>query len=610
MSANTQYFWGLFSSSGTASDEIRFLRDQASNNGAESRIIESPAITGLCVTHTNGRKLKYNRPQDMSLMEIIDSKNVLMVINGDIYNLSVLSRELNIGSSESGNIQDVLIQAYELWGTEFFSKLNGAYSLVLFDRKKMRLYLARDYHGVKSMYYHFDKETGLTFSSRLSAIFRRKNIPLYIEQSSVQEYLRFLDITAPNTVYKNIFSLEPGYFLEFNGADCSLKKMRSEICDTSGLTFDEALKNFDYLLTESLKRRIHGKKTGFFLSGGIDSSMLCTLGAKIHKEQIEAFTVGFDVEGQNEMPVAAQVAEFLGIKHHKLYFDINQYREAFDTIVASIDSPFADPATVPTLLCFNYCRKYVDVAIDGTGADGLFGTMPPRYIRFALEYSSRLPSHLRQKIASYMKSHHKLSGYAPIFDFDDPQELLIIWKGWSKREIEELCRIKCSFEHTTFYKIFRESLKLSPLELYSVLLSHMPDNRLHEMAYLSDLTVRFPFWDKEFVSFVKGLRVSYKYRHGESKFILKKLLESYVPKSLWNVPKHGFNFPFEALLKWNNFELIKKYLSVDSLKLHGFFDIQTVNSYVNRYINGDNSLRFKIWALVVFQAWYLRHYRI
>lgn len=403
MTANTQYFWGLFSSSGAASEEIRFLRDQVSNNGAESRIIESPALAGLCVTHTNGRKHKHDSSPDMSLMEIIDGKNVLMVINSDICNLSELSRELNIGSSEGGNIRDVLIQAYEAWGTEFFSKLNGAYSLVLFDRKKMRLYLARDYHGVKSMYYHFDKETGLTFASRLSAIFRRKNTPLYIERSSVQEYLRFLDITAPNTVYKNIFSLEPGYFLEFNGADCALKKMHSEVYDTSGLTFDDALKNFDYLLTESLNRRLHRQKTGFFLSGGIDSSMLCTLGSKINRDQIEAYTVGFSDEGQNEMSVASKVAGFLGIKHHKLHFGLNQYRIAFESITSSVDSPFADPATIPTLLCFNHCKTNVDVVIDGTGADALFGLMPARYIRFALNYSSKLPINMRHKIASFLK---------------------------------------------------------------------------------------------------------------------------------------------------------------------------------------------------------------
>lgn len=608
MSANAQYFWGLLSSSGKAFEEILSLKKQVSNNGAESRIIESPAHAGLCVAYTNSRKFRYANPADKSLMEIIDSKNVLIVIDGEIYNLSELSRELNSGFSEGGNIQDVLIQAYESWGTEFFSKLNGVFSLVLYDMKKMKLYLARDFHGVKSMCYHFDKETGLTFASRLSAIFRRKNIPLYIERTSVQEYLRFLAITAPNTVYKNIFSLEPGYFLEFNGTDCALKKMRSEIYDTSGLTFDDALVNFDYLLTESLKRRLHMQKTSFFLSGGIDSSMLCTLGAKINREQIEAYTVGFGDEGQNEISVASKVAEFLRIKHHKLHFDINQYRMAFDSIVSSIDSPFADPATIPTFLCFNHCKKNVDVVIDGTGADALFGTMPARYIRFALNYSSRLPINTRHKIVSFLKNLDLLSGYSPIFDFDEPQELLIIWKGWTKKEIEKLCMSGCSFEHTAFYKTFRESLQLTPLDLYSVLLSCMPDDRLHEMSFLSNLTVRFPYWDNEFVSFVKGLQSSYKYRHGESKFILRKLLASYVPESLWNMPKQGFNFPFETLLKMNDYEIISIYLNENLLKQHGLFDAGMVSDYVRRYKSGDSLLRFKIWALVVFQAWHSKHF--
>jgi asparagine synthase (glutamine-hydrolysing) len=596
-----QYFLGLLSSfSKEVSEEICSIKEHFSDNGAECRILKSSGHMGLCLTDTDGRKQKNS-------IEIMGRENLLIVMDGEIYNLPELAGELNINYSQSGTVSDVLISAYEAWGTELFSRLNGVYSLALWDMRKTKLYLVRDFHGAKSMYYHFDKKTGLTFASRLSAIFRRKSVTLCVEPASVQEYLRFLDITAPNTIYKNVFSLEPGYFLEFNGTDYKLEKMDFRIQDTSGLEFDEALEKFDYLLTRSVRRRFDSQKTGFFLSGGIDSSMLCTLGTKINKEQIEAFTVGFGIEGQNEVPVASKVAEFLRIKHHKLYFDINQYRMAFDTIVASIDSPFADPATVPTLLCFNHCRKYVDVAIDGTGADGLLGSMPPRYIRFALDYSSRLPINTRHKIASFLKNRSMLSGYAPLFDFDEPQELLIRWKGWSKREIDELCRCKCSFEHTTFYKVFWESLKLSPLELYSVILSNMPDDRLHEMSFLSNLTVRFPYWDNEFVSFVKSLQVNYKYRHGESKFILRKLLASYVPEPLWNMPKHGFNFPFETLLKMNDYELINIYLNENLLKQHGLFDIRMVSDYVRRYKSGDNLLRFKIWALVVFQAWYLRH---
>lgn len=604
MKKTNRSFFGLMSSYNDVLNEIRIMADGISSNGVECQIYTPSRFVGFGTISTNGVDQKHYK-------KVTSKGDIAALVDGEIYNLPELVKELKAkGHSANNNQCDVVISAYEAWGIESFNKLNGIYAIALCDARKNKLFLIRDPHGAKALYFHFNKKSGLTFASRLSILFKRSAISPDIELSSIQEYLRFLDISTPNTIYKNVFSLEPGCTLECNKRGYTLKPLEFKSQSSPSLSFDESLDRVDYLLTKSIERRFDSGKTGFFLSGGIDSSLLCALGAKIAKDKIVAFTVGFNDKKLNEMPVAKEIAGFLGINQHELYFNIDQYHDAFDTIVSSINSPFADPATVPTLLCFNYCRKYVDVAIDGTGADGLLGSMPPRYIRFALGYSSRLPINMRHKIASFLKNRSMLNGYAPIFDFEEPQELLIRWKGWSKREIEELCRCKCSFEHTTFYKVFCEGLKLSPLELYSVLLSNMPDDRLHEMSFLSNLTVRFPYWDNEFVSFVKGLQVSYKYRHGQSKFILRKLLASYVPESLWNVPKHGFNFPFEVLLKWNNFEFIKKYLSIDSLKLHGFFDIQTVNSYVNRYINSDSSLRFKIWALVVFQAWYLRHHRV
>jgi asparagine synthase (glutamine-hydrolysing) len=605
MGDNMKNFFGCISSDNDVSEEIHNMVKNVTLNNFKCEIVAPSRLFRVCVPRSNGIR----KDNGISL---VSKKEITVLISGEVYNLSDLKAELRkLGRSTGEKLCDTVCSAYETWGKKCFSKLNGMYVIVLWDNIQGKVYLSRDSYGTKSLYYHVSEKSGLTFSTKISFLFSRRNISRDINLKSLQEYLRFLDISSPNTIFEKIYSLAPGRTLEYDGKNCSIIPV-TEVSrkSVSFPSFGEAVNELEDKLTRSLKERLYSGKTGFFLSGGIDSSALCALGAIIAPDRIESFTVGFEDEGLNEIPAASRVAKFLGIRHHELYFDIGQYFDAFYEIMNYIDSPFADPAVIPTKLCFDYCKNYVDVAIDGTGSDGLFGDMPPRYIRYALNYSSKLPEKLREKILQFMRIHDKLNDYAPVFDFEEPQELLIRWKGWRRKEIEELCDISCDFNQTTLYKVFNENSKSNALNLYSVLLSNMPDDRIHEMANLCDLTVRFPFWDKDVVNFVKRLPDSYKYKEGAPKRLLRELLSRYVPEALWNKSKQGFNFPFELLLKFNDFEMIKKYLNAGTLKRHGFFNGQVVKDYVNRYMNGDTSLRFKIWNLIVFQAWFLRHYQL
>ncbi len=133
----------------------------------------------------------------------------------------------------------------------------------------------------------------------------------------------------------------------------------------------------------------------------------------------------------------------------------DQYREAFDTLIAGSDLPFADPAGVPTLLMAQDCRRVVDTVLDGTGGDELAGEMPARYIRIATQYAAVLPRPLRRAGVALLRRLPRIARYTPILDFDDPEELLIRWKGWTRAEIEALCGSPVSFEHTHFFQTYR-----------------------------------------------------------------------------------------------------------------------------------------------------------
>lgn len=603
MGENIKNFFGCISSDNDVREEIHHMMKNVTLNSVKCEIVAPSDIVRICVPRSN----ENGKNNGISLSI---KKDITVLISGEVYNVPDLKAELRtLGRSEGVKLCDTIYSAYGTWGKDCFSRLNGMYAIALWDNMQGKLYLHRDSYGTKSLYYHINESSGLTFSTKISLLFYGRNISCDINLKSLQEYLRFLDISSPNTIFDTIYSLEPGKILECDGKNCAITPVNDISRESTPLpSFDNAVDELEDKLTNSLYKRLNGGKTGFFLSGGIDSSTLCALGAKIAPDEIESFTVGFEDEGLNEIPAASRIAQFLGIRHHELYFDMEQYFSAFDDIMTYIDFPFADPAVIPTKLCFDYCKKHINVAIDGTGSDGLFGDMPPRYIRYALNYSSRLPKKLREKMLQCMRMNDTLNDYAPIFDFDEPQELFIRWKGWRRKEIEELCDISCDFNQTTLYQVFNKNSRSNALNLYSVLLSNMPDDRIHEMANLCDLTIRFPFWDKDVVSFIKRLPDSYKYKKGAPKRLLRELLSRHMPEAFWNKSKQGFNFPFELLMKFNNFEMIKNYLNDDMLKRHRFFNGYVVKDYVKRYINGDNSLGFKIWTLIVFQAWFLRHY--
>jgi asparagine synthase (glutamine-hydrolysing) len=283
--------------------------------------------------------------------------------------------------------------------------------------------------------------------------------------------------------------------------------------------------------------------------------------------------------------------------------------KAFNDVVAVIPSPFADPAVIPTFQCVKRISDEVDVVLDGTGADTLIGIMPAKHIRFILRYSCHIPYWLRSFLLELLQFNKKLSTYTALFEFEDVEELLIRWKGWTRDEISRLCNQQCSLSHTRFYKLFSEHSDKEPYELYSLLIGALPDDRIHQTFALLEKKVAFPFFDRSVQEFVRRLPLRYKYGNGTSKVLFREALGEVLPSNIWDKPKHGFDYPFENLLRYKNNELPKTLLSKNAVDIHRLFDFTVIEQYLHRFLSGDDTVKFKIWALIVFQAWYLRHYK-
>jgi asparagine synthase (glutamine-hydrolysing) len=228
-------------------------------------------------------------------------------------------------------------------------------------------------------------------------------------------------------------------------------------------------------------------------------------------------------------------------------------------------------------------------------------------VRVAIEYAALLPVSLRRTIVGALNLLPGLAGYAPIFDFEHPAEPMIRWHGFSRAEIEALCDEPVSLEHTHFYQTFARFPRGAHFERSTALLDAMPGDRLHQAAALSGLRVRYPFWDSSVDRFIRSLPPDYRYQPAEPKRILRALLARHVPRHLWDVPKHGFDFPLLEFLCADDFRLVRFYLLQGHWERWQVLAPERVAEYARRFMAGETHLIFKVWALVVLASWLEGH---
>jgi asparagine synthase (glutamine-hydrolysing) len=533
------------------------------------------------------------------------------VFLGEIYETAPSLHKLSDAYERRNQFEEIFVDSYRSYGADIVRDIVGQYALFLWDEKEQSLLLYRDDSSTHNIYYQEDSTGRVTFSNKLDLLIEMPGVYKCLSRKSLHEYLRFLDISTPNTIYDKVYSTEPGILHRWRNKRSDNINV-FEHTENSGevCSVDEAVVQLDKVLEKSVAARIRTEeKAVVFLSGGVDSSLLCAIAAGIGEAQIEAVTVGFKEKEYDESSVARRVAEYLNVSHHVMSYTMAEYYEAFKELTSNIEYPFADPAELPTLLAFKESFGIAQVALDGTGADTLIGIMPSRYHRYATQYLSLIPRVIRRLAVKSTAAIPPLSRYTAVLDFDDPEELLIRWRGWTRREIEALCNESVSLGHTRFYRIFRSFPRREHFKRYSALMGNLPDDRIHQASLLTGLKVRFPFFDPAVADCVRNMNPDALYQSGQSKLVLKKILANRVPRELWDVPKHGFDFPFVKFLEANDYAIINEYLSKEKVSMWNLFDERLVAECVNGFIRGEREQSFKVWGLLVLFAWLENHYK-
>ena len=528
----------------------------------------------------------------------------VVACHGEIDNLSELRRQL--GVPDGAPLDRLLNAGWHRWSIGLVQQVEGVIALALNDGDQLALY--RDQSGLRSLYWWPVNDGRVVYATELNLVAREAEARPSIARSSIHEYLRFLDIATPNTIYKDFRSVEPGQMLLWPRGGPEVKRVASTTPSASTPTdFDRAVDH----LGELLGRAVNGQLTdasspAAFLSGGIDSALISAIAVR-QRTDIHAVTVGFGDERFDESPTARRIAAHLGVRHQVLRFDRKEYLCAFERLSQLMDQPMADPATMATVLAFDHCKEHFDGVLDGTGADEAVGAMPPRHVRLAVGYASLLPAAVRRLLIRALSSVPGLARYRPILDFEHPADTMIRWRGFTRLEIEELCGEPVSFEHTQFYRTFARFPRHAHYERYSALLNAMPCDRLTEATLVSGMTVRYPFCSREVDGYLRQLPTEWRHLPGQPKRILRALLARYVPREIWDVPKHSFDFPLHNFLAGEDFALVRRYAVNGAWLDRGLLRPDVVRRHARQYIEGDRGKMFRVWALVVLGAWLEKH---
>ena len=531
----------------------------------------------------------------------LTNANIRIAIAGEVIALG--------GDHDSISAQDDdqnwIAEGYQSAGNEFLSRLDGTFALALWNAQCQKLVLMTDRRSDAQLFYRVQANQ-LVFASWLSLIAEPKQ---EIDRSSVNEFLRFLYIAAPRTIYDGYYRLEPGRYLLVSGGTVESHSLRQQNSPQPRESWrgspDDALEKFQSHFEHAIERRIGRRRAGVFLSSGVDSATLMAGCHKLNPGQVEAFTVGFDSQELDETNAARAYAEHFGVPHTVFKLDNAAYRRGFESMAREYDQPFADPAGLPLTIVSNAVKDRVDVLTGGTGGDDLFGAPIPRHLSFSLAFSAKLPTTLRSTIATIIRNvgWGGLSQRAALFDFADPEELFITWSGWRKTELEQLLGERVDFSESGFYRMFKTHQHDDAQDLYDALGVFPPDDCRFEAAAPANIPIELPYHDLDLHAYVNHLPSAFRMQDGVTKVLLKRLFERYFPKELQLVKKHYFNMPLPSLLAHNRFEIVRENLARDVLIRHSLVDYERARPWVDRYVAGDDSLMFKVWALLVLHAW-------
>lgn len=533
----------------------------------------------------------------------------ILSYNGELYNYLAIKKELiQHYQFKSDTDTEVLLAAWIQWNSDCLSKLSGIYSFAIYDKQEKELTLVRDPMGVKPLYYYHTSNTFI-FASEI------KPIALQLPQktldfTAIEQYISFGYSLNSTTPYLQIKRVLPGETIVIKYKKEQIAIITSKITTKQAplSLLDSPVDTLNDLLIQSVEKQLQSHAPlGFFLSGGLDSSLIVKIASGLTDKPIDCFTINTDNnEGfSSDLNHAKDLAQRLHVKHHLVHSNPNLF-EVLNENINQFDEPIGDTAALNTLFISQAASDLgIKVMLSGTGADELFGG----YRRHLIEY--------------YQHYKFLLSILSPIIKH-------LPFSNGIKRRVQKLHQ---SYKSDNYISLFQwlltsemKKLFLTPLESATPQLpqlstiqdilnfdvkEYLPSNNLiynDKFSMLNGIETRVPFLDEKIVSFSQQLPIEYKIKNNTLKYILKEVAQRHLPRTIVNRKKTGFGLPLRDYIINNSNYLKNEVLNKNSLDSTGIFSALQVHKLIDLNKKGVIDASQAIWNLVTITKWLQTHH--
>lgn len=558
-----------------------------------------------------------------------------LVYNGEIYNHAELRTQLPSQEWRGHSDTETLLAAIEHWGFEgALRKSIGMFAIAMWDRKLRQLTLARDRMGEKPLHYGVVRGS-VIFASELKALRAYPDFEPEVNRGAASLMLRHCYVPAPHTIFTGVFKLPPGTFAVFSSSTdlpepvsyWSLRDVaESGLATRFGGSEVEAIDAVEQQIESAIAiQREADVPLGAFLSGGVDSSLIVALMQKQSRDRVRTFTIGFDEPRFNEAEHAKRVAQHLGTDHTEMYVSGKDALDLVPILPTLYCEPFSDASQLPTILVSRIARRHVTVALSGDAGDELYGG----YTRYGvvgeawrnararrswfgrsqlaffstLRASTKPVSHTHSSIARLDEFARKQISLLRCKDSGDYYRIQVARNNYPDDliggAIEPLSPIANVSDHPNFSQFDEQMMYLDQV-------SYLPDDilcKVDRAAMSAGLETRVPLLDHRVVAQAWSLPLEMKRRDGVGKWILRQILDRYVPRNLIDRPKVGFSVPLNEWLAGPLRPWAEDLLEPRRLREGGLLKTEVVRRLWDDQVSGRRQRPFQVWDILMLQAW-------
>jgi asparagine synthase (glutamine-hydrolysing) len=550
-----------------------------------------------------------------------------IVFNGEIYNYKPLQEDLLRKGYrfQTQTDTEVILHAYEEYGEACVQRLRGMFAFAIWDGPRQQLFVARDRVGIKPLYYSWDGGK-LLFASEIKAIAQDPGVDRTLDAQALDDYLTYLYIPAPKSIFRSIRKLRPGHTLTFSSRGVVEREYWDISFDpTEGLSESEYAAGLMDTLRESVGIHLMSEvPLGAFLSGGLDSSAVVGIMAGLLDRPVNTASIGFPEAGFDELPYARQVARHFRTRAREKTVHADAAK-ILDTLVWYFDEPFADSSMIPTYYVSQVAREQVTVCLSGDGGDENFAGYR-RYRFDVLENRVRavLPQAVRGPLFGALGRLYPKADWLPqIFRGKtlltnlslSPEEAYFKTMSWFTPDMKAM--------------LYRETLQktLNGYEAFSVLQGYFdrtrgwdPLSRIQYVdikTYLVDdiltkvdrasmahsLEVRVPLLDHVVMEYAARIPARYKLHGGEGKYIFKRALADLLPADILNRPKMGFSLPLAQWLRGDLKALFEESVFARDAFIGEYFDPAPIRRWWAQHQRGTRDYAYHLYALLMLECW-------